>query len=829
MHAHLQTPSAEALLSHADWVRALARTLVDDPDRADDLAQEAWLDALERPPRDARNLRGWLAQVVRNAARQARRSQTRRDARERDVARPEALPSTAELVAHAELQREVVDHVLALSEPYRTTVLLRYFQGLDAREIAARQAVPLATVRTRLQRALAQLRERMDRARGERASWCAALLPLAYGRGAPGAALRTMTSVSIGGGSVAIAWKAGLAALVLAGAWWAWRSAGEHSASPRAASAPEQFAANIAQAPAPPANEGDARAPIPDERESVPEAPSSASAPPAGPVKRLVEGRVVDELGRPVGGLRLVASVGASQSTASRQHATTADDGSFAFEVEGIDYHVGSADEAWVLTCVGAPLGRSEQIWVAVPAIALAGIVVDEAGVPVEGASVVAGFTCAALKEFPYVLYGAESQSWTTSSAADGAFRFATIPSGSEIVVTAEGYEATRLRELAAVVRIVLSAARALETRAIRGLVVDEEGAPVGGAGVHFAQHATTTDGRGEFELVLATWGDATPLSAAKSGHAATVLERFGQTVRENPEGVDGIVLRLGGAPLSIAGRVLDEEGRPCPGWWIDLADGTPMGTSSLTLEGESAGLPRAAMRLQTDGDGSFRVGGLRERTYRVRAFDSTRCLFLVSEPTPAGSEDLVLRVPGDAMRPLLRGRVLSRGGRPVGGAVVRVTFTQQVLSTGEELVLPCRETQADADGWFEIVDLARPNVLLRVDGPHVRSSEGFPIPPSGDVELRASVQCRFRADVRADDPADRLRVLDVEGRELPVTVQSADVSALHTSVQRRGDGFPVCIVGEEAAILVLQQGDVELRRIPIELSPNELQIVALP
>ena len=50
--------------------------------------------------------------------------------------------------------------VLALPEPYRGTVLLRYYEEASLREIAERQAAPLETVRTRLRRAHALLRDR---------------------------------------------------------------------------------------------------------------------------------------------------------------------------------------------------------------------------------------------------------------------------------------------------------------------------------------------------------------------------------------------------------------------------------------------------------------------------------------------------------------------------------------------------------------------------------------------------------------------------------------------------------------------------------------------
>ena len=56
----------EDLLEQLPWVQNLARRLVRDPNDAEDVAQAAWLTALERPPREAsgRGLRSWLAAVT---------------------------------------------------------------------------------------------------------------------------------------------------------------------------------------------------------------------------------------------------------------------------------------------------------------------------------------------------------------------------------------------------------------------------------------------------------------------------------------------------------------------------------------------------------------------------------------------------------------------------------------------------------------------------------------------------------------------------------------------------------------------------------------------
>ncbi len=160
--APLPSESAERLLEHASWLRALARHLVDDAAAADDLVQETWLAAVRRPPVATRPLQPWLAAVARKLAAFTRRGEERRRRREGEQPAPGVAPSTDELVARAELQRKLVERVLALGEPGRSTVLRCYFEGLSPSEAAREIGVPAATVRTRLKRALEELREQFD-------------------------------------------------------------------------------------------------------------------------------------------------------------------------------------------------------------------------------------------------------------------------------------------------------------------------------------------------------------------------------------------------------------------------------------------------------------------------------------------------------------------------------------------------------------------------------------------------------------------------------------------------------------------------------------------
>lgn len=167
----------ELLLRDQRWLVALARSLVGDEQAAEDVVQEARIAAWLHAPGDPSRAGGWLRRVVRNLSIRVRRSDARRLAREQAAAPREATPATDELVARVQMQRAVAEAVLALDEPYRSAILLRFFDRLPPRDIAARLGAPVETVRTRLKRALEQLRVKLDRDFGARDAWAALLLP----------------------------------------------------------------------------------------------------------------------------------------------------------------------------------------------------------------------------------------------------------------------------------------------------------------------------------------------------------------------------------------------------------------------------------------------------------------------------------------------------------------------------------------------------------------------------------------------------------------------------------------------------------------------------
>ncbi|MEQ8765504.1 MAG: sigma-70 family RNA polymerase sigma factor [Planctomycetota bacterium] len=191
----------ELLMEHAQFVRSLARRLLRDESLVDDVVQDTWLTALRREPEDPSRLRAWLARIARNLAFEERRTETRRRRRERRAAKPEPLPSTEEILVREALRRRVVEAVLSLHEPYRTTVLLRFFEDLPPRAIARRLDVPVETVKTRLRRAFEKLRVDLQHERTERRQLLLGLAGLAGLRSELFRAAPVAAATSSGAGS----------------------------------------------------------------------------------------------------------------------------------------------------------------------------------------------------------------------------------------------------------------------------------------------------------------------------------------------------------------------------------------------------------------------------------------------------------------------------------------------------------------------------------------------------------------------------------------------------------------------------------------------------
>lgn len=153
------------------FLRRLAFSLVRDAAQAEDLVQETWAAWVEHRPSGVVEPRAWLVRVLRNRAFNWKRSEARRTRREGLAGRPD--PSTPETDGTLEAQAQLVEALRRIEEPYRSTLLQRYYHDLAPSTIAERSGAPLNTVKARLARGLEKLRAEMDRRyHGDRRAWC---------------------------------------------------------------------------------------------------------------------------------------------------------------------------------------------------------------------------------------------------------------------------------------------------------------------------------------------------------------------------------------------------------------------------------------------------------------------------------------------------------------------------------------------------------------------------------------------------------------------------------------------------------------------------------
>ncbi|MEK9660093.1 MAG: sigma-70 family RNA polymerase sigma factor [Chloroflexota bacterium] len=154
---------------HQDAAYGLALRMLRDPAAAEDVTQEAFLSAYRALAQfRGGNVRSWVLTIVANGARDTLRSPARRrtTSLERHLegtdpggswASADPLPERA--AEQAETARIVRAAVARLPDDQRLLVGLVDLEGLDYEEAAAVAGVALGTVKSRLFRARARLRE----------------------------------------------------------------------------------------------------------------------------------------------------------------------------------------------------------------------------------------------------------------------------------------------------------------------------------------------------------------------------------------------------------------------------------------------------------------------------------------------------------------------------------------------------------------------------------------------------------------------------------------------------------------------------------------------
>jgi RNA polymerase sigma-70 factor (ECF subfamily) len=801
----------EELLSHVARLRGLARRLVLDESRADDVVQQGMLAAIEKPPREGVAFGPWLVGVVRNLARRTHRADSRRARHEAAAAQRAGAAGPDEIAAQSEAFRDLADAVHRLDPLYRDVVVLHYFDGLEVRAVAERLGAPVETVRTRLKRALAQLRERLDAKHGgDGRTWAAALLPFAAGGGGV-----TAPALVQGGLVMTAKTKAALAlaAVILVALTISVALLGGRDEPPPVETAavpaprPTPVAVVEERAPPPPAPEPPktavAAALVPVVAPPAPRPVAAAPKPaPVVVVEPVGTGTVVGAVRvastrKAVAGKRLtIEALGATTLTVS-----TDAQGRFRFEhlAENRAWRVRVEADGFAPAVVpNLHLDRDEvrdvgTLWLDVP-VPLAVVVKDWRDRPIAGATVEAepaffwGISDAWTHAIPFRHVREAVASVTTG--ADGRAALATLPPGDWVVVArAAGFASawdwhvtlaagTTKRE----VTLRLDRAQRIEGRVVAG-----DGRPVPRVVVWasgdkwlvigpFVFAHTTTDDAGAFVLDGVQPGD-TKLLVGRDGAVPSEV----MSVRVPTSGRVEIVLDGG----IVEGRV------------TSASDGTPVaGARVLAWMVGDPGM--WFVDATTGDDGRYRLDTV--RAGRAMSFRVERQGFLTAiEATPEplrttpeirfGSgpvtHDFALRR-GVA----LAGRVSSTDG-PVAGARVIANWREK-YANGSSFMRT--EGFTDGDGRFALTGVAPGTVVVQVtaDGWYQEGLADF----QWDIALLKGRKPAHAIDVPAaglsDVKIELTRGCVVSGRVESASgapVAGATVSCVWTTTTTRDDG----------------------------------------
>src|SRR5438046_669887 len=112
------------------------------------------------PTRGGRCGRGWRRWW--NLVRMGRRRDARRPAGGNVEDEAAGGHGPDDLLASLQLQRRLATLVWELEEPYRSTILMRFYEDMASPEIAAKVGVPAGTVRWRLSEGVRRLRAGLD-------------------------------------------------------------------------------------------------------------------------------------------------------------------------------------------------------------------------------------------------------------------------------------------------------------------------------------------------------------------------------------------------------------------------------------------------------------------------------------------------------------------------------------------------------------------------------------------------------------------------------------------------------------------------------------------
>ncbi|MEM8711704.1 MAG: sigma-70 family RNA polymerase sigma factor [Planctomycetota bacterium] len=772
--------SLRDLVHEGAWLQRMATTLTQDPALAADAAQATWIEVWKRQTHSPGELipRAWMLSVLRNAVRSLFRQEERRRRRESAAATPEGegQPSD-ESLARIELQRTVLDAIESLKEPYRSTIVRRFLDGLSIGEIAEDEGLPRKTVETRSLRGVQQLRAVLAQRKDRSGVPCLALLTALATKQPLRAVAASAVQTTLAGTAI---WVVVGLALVVAGSLLMLNREFEQRTKSIEVRGPT-VTVGRASAPQtqPPAQEAAPRSPLALDPPAVRRSFEPAIASP-------MTVRTVDVDGLPLRGVPL----GLFRTAQDAEPWA----GPWVSDVEGriqITLPTSPGDvPMWLDLAAPDPeqpriglmrvrLDRSmaaESGALSFPVIAATSgtlSVVDEEGAPVAGANVQCTVDLETYKTFSRGDRGESIRQWRAVTDQDGKVQLSDWPVHrrvTRLVVSAPGYIELRSAFRLDTQKLTL---RRRSEQAVQGYVMDAEGSCIASAWVVAdGGVAVKTDEQGRFAIAHAQPGAL--LTAVAEG-----LEP--QSVRlgaETPQ------IQLSRPTATLSARLDGLPGNAGTLFAV-LRNPTDFGSARIPVSGTSADIrvcAEALARGETAAclppcpvaadTGTFQISGLFHRPYDLLIVSPAEAAIVMETTVTPGMGTVSLPWPAERATARLSGTATTKTGQAIAGA--RIEVFPAGLDASAEIG---RRGSTGKDGSFEFTGLRGDSWQLRASRPNDPTSRITRIIERSEtlsrIELILPESRRARFEIV--DPSyhsSRLRLLDASGHVVPISFQ---------------------------------------------------------
>lgn len=551
----------------------------------------------------------------------------------------------------------------------------------------------------------------------------------------------------------------------------------------------------------------------------------------------LLRGRVIDVYGAGVAGVSLAVGDRGSGSGISSDLSSSAD-GTFEFSSTAGAGTIVSTDPRWATVRAGSTRVQGPKLSTVVvaPRIELGGRVVDSEGQPLPESRVQVHLPSHLAVDLGILIDGSVNMRWQASSDQEGRFVLRDVPAvaGAELAATLGGYQPRFVEQPASsTVLLELVLDRPAEGAAvIVGTVVDPFDAPVAGARVSAGGAVSRTDERGEFMIDLSNGETLDRIVAIAKGMqpAVRVPERDADGKPKWPERV---TLRLGQAPLSITGKVMDRERRPVEGAKVWITDPLVVGMEDGAVLAETflarKDRPFWAF-VRTDRSGAFRLDGLLDRAYVVKALDPSTLMAVTRDGVQAGKDGVELQLASATYREL-RGRVVGRDGSGISGVSVRLTRPAlAVRIPGHPNASQFQWTQStpiatNPAGEFSIKDVPTEGVQVQAYGDAIQTAWVTVEPGIDPKAFVVQVDRTMRLKVELAPPMDRadaFKVLKATGRHMILGARGTK-RVEWPLLDGRSE---VLSLGEGARTAVFLKDGVEVGRVRVQLQPGQVNTI---